>query len=79
MPKDLLHPSPEEEERRHKKQRLVQSPSSYFPDVKCPGGYKITAVFSQAQTEVLRVGYSTVLCRPAGGRASLTEENSFQH
>lgn len=35
--KDLLHPSPEEEKRKHKKKRLVQSPNSYFMDVKCPG------------------------------------------
>ncbi|CAK6949236.1 unnamed protein product [Scomber scombrus] len=37
LAKDLLHPSPEEEKRRHKKKRLVQSPNSYFMDVKCPG------------------------------------------
>lgn len=40
--KDLLHPSIEEERRKHKKKRLVQSPNSYFMDVKCPGCYKIT-------------------------------------
>ncbi|XP_019066159.1 40S ribosomal protein S27 isoform X2 [Fukomys damarensis] len=38
LAKDLLHPSPEEEKRKHKKKRLVQSPNSYFMDVKCPGG-----------------------------------------
>ncbi|KAF5924223.1 hypothetical protein HPG69_007443, partial [Diceros bicornis minor] len=37
LAKDLLHPSPEEEKRKHKKKRLVQSPNSYFMDVKCPG------------------------------------------
>ncbi|KAI5940580.1 40S ribosomal protein S27 [Manis javanica] len=50
LAKDLLHPSPEEEKRKHKKKRLVQSPNSYFMDVKCPGCYKITTVFSHAQT-----------------------------
>jgi len=35
--KDLLHPSVEEEKRRCKLKRLVQSPNSYFMDVKCPG------------------------------------------
>ena len=55
LAKDLLHPSPEEEKRKHKKKRLVQSPNSYFMDVKCPGCYKITTVFS------LCVGCSTVL------------------
>lgn len=37
LAKDLLHPTPEEEKRRHKKKRLVQCPNSYFMDVKCPG------------------------------------------
>lgn len=37
LARDLLNPSPELERRRHKKKRLVQSPNSYFMDVKCPG------------------------------------------
>ncbi|KAJ4931190.1 hypothetical protein JOQ06_025488 [Pogonophryne albipinna] len=73
LAKDLLHPSSEEEKRCHKKKRLVQSPNSYFMDVKCPGCYKITTVFSHAQTVVLCVGCSTVLCQPTGGKARLTE------
>ncbi|XP_073475243.1 ribosomal protein eS27-like isoform X2 [Aquarana catesbeiana] len=73
LAKDLLHPSSEEEKTRHKKKRLVQSPNSYFMDVKCPGCYKITTVFSHAQTVVLCVGCSTVLCQPTGGKARLTE------
>ncbi|XP_061737670.1 40S ribosomal protein S27.2 isoform X2 [Nerophis ophidion] len=73
LAKDLLHPSSEEERRTHKKKRLVQCPNSYFMDVKCPGCYKITTVFSHAQTVVLCVGCSTVLCQPTGGKARLTE------
>ncbi|KAK7800088.1 hypothetical protein U0070_002429 [Myodes glareolus] len=42
-----------EEKRKHKKKRLVQSPNSFFMDVKCPGCYKIITVFSHAQTVVL--------------------------
>ncbi len=57
-------------------------------DVKCPGEttlrwycvdmcpvgcYKITTVFSHAQTVVLCVSCSTVLAQPTGGRARLTE------
>lgn len=105
-----MHPSLEDEKRKHKKKRLVQSPNSYFMDVKCPGRrlgegagggrgarfppgaaprpnaapspppralpagcYKITTVFSHAQTVVLCVGCSTVLCQPTGGKARLTE------
>ncbi|CAI9152481.1 unnamed protein product, partial [Rangifer tarandus platyrhynchus] len=67
LAKDLLHPSPEGEKRKHKKKHLVQSPGSYFMDVRCPGCYKITTVFSHAQTVVLCVGCSL-------SSASLQEE-----
>uniref|UniRef100_A0A8C6CUD6 40S ribosomal protein S27 n=1 Tax=Moschus moschiferus TaxID=68415 RepID=A0A8C6CUD6_MOSMO len=77
-PWDLLHPSPEEEKRKHKKKHLVQSPSSYFMDAKCPGYYKIITVFSHEQTVVLCVGCSTILCQPTGGKARLTEGCSFR-
>ena len=40
LAKDLLHPLPSEESRRHKLKRLVQHPNSYFMDVKCPGCYR---------------------------------------
>ena len=73
LAKDLLHPLPEEEQRKCKLKRLVQHPNSFFMDVKCPGCYKITTVFSHAQTVVLCVGCSTVLCQPTGGKARLTE------
>ncbi|CAI9164491.1 unnamed protein product, partial [Rangifer tarandus platyrhynchus] len=43
-----LHLSPEEK-RKHKKKCLVQSPNSYFMDVRCPGCYKITTIFSHVQ------------------------------
>ncbi|XP_026980097.1 40S ribosomal protein S27-like [Sagmatias obliquidens] len=76
LTKDLLHPSPEK--RKHKTKHLVQSLNSYFMDVKCPGCYKITTIFSHAQRVVLCVGYSTVLCQPTGGKARLTEECSFR-
>ncbi|XP_051237924.1 40S ribosomal protein S27-like isoform X1 [Dicentrarchus labrax] len=78
LAKDLLHPTIEHERRQHKKKRLVQSPNSYFMDVKCPGCYKITTMFSHAQTVVLCVGCSTVLCQPKGGKARLTEGCSFR-
>lgn len=52
---------------------MVQHPNSYFMDVKCPGCYKITTVFSHAQGVVVCAGCSTILCQPTGGRAKLTE------
>lgn len=70
---DLLHPSPASEKRKHKLKRLVPHPNSYFMDVKCPGCYKITTVFSHAQRVVVCAGCSTILCQPTGGRARLTE------
>ncbi|GLG95036.1 40S ribosomal protein S27 [Gryllus bimaculatus] len=73
LAKDLLHPSPAEEKRKHKLKRLVQQPNSYFMDVKCPGCYKITTVFSHAQSVVVCTGCATILCQPTGGRARLTE------
>ncbi|XP_028613476.1 40S ribosomal protein S27-like [Grammomys surdaster] len=71
-----LHPL--QKRRRNKKKRLVQSPNSYFMDVKCPGCYKITMVSSHAQTVVLCVGCSTVLCQPTGGKIRLPEGCSFR-
>ncbi|NXY86294.1 RS27L protein, partial [Alcedo cyanopectus] len=79
LAKDLVHPSLEDERRKHKKKRIVQSPNSYFMDVKCPGCYKISTVFSHAQTVVLCVGCSTVLCQPTGGKARLTEGKGQFH
>nr|XP_060166118.1 small ribosomal subunit protein eS27-like [Globicephala melas] len=77
LAKDPLHPSPEEK-RKHKKKHLVQSPNSCFMDVKYPGCYKITTIFSHAQTVVFCVGCFTVLCQPTGGIVRLTEGCSFR-
>ena len=73
LARDLLHPDAKAERRCHKLKRLVQHPNSFFMDVKCPGCYKITTVFSHAQSVVVCVGCSTILCRPTGGKAALTE------
>ncbi|KAL1915635.1 40S ribosomal protein eS27 [Calcarisporiella thermophila] len=75
---DLLNPSAEQEKNTHKLKRLVQSPNSYYMDVKCPGCFNITTVFSHAQTVVVCGICATVLCQPTGGRARLTEGCSFR-
>ncbi|XP_051712111.1 small ribosomal subunit protein eS27-like [Oryctolagus cuniculus] len=77
LTKDLLHPSPKER-RKHKKKCLLQSLNFYFVGVKCPGCYKITTDSSHAQTVVLHVGCSAVLCQPTGGKARLPEGCSFR-
>ncbi|XP_037326658.2 small ribosomal subunit protein eS27-like [Pungitius pungitius] len=76
--KDLLYPSLARERSRHKKKRLVQSPNSYFMDVKCTGCYTITTIFSHAQTVVPCAGCSLILCQPAGGKCRLTEGCAFR-
>ncbi|RQM07093.1 hypothetical protein DH86_00003855, partial [Scytalidium sp. 3C] len=75
---DLLNPSPAAEARKHKLKNLVPAPRSFFMDVKCPGCFTITTVFSHAQTVVICAGCSTVLCQPTGGKARLTEGCSFR-
>merc|ERR1712223_1602387 len=75
---DLLQPNVRAERRRHKLKRLVQHPNSYFMDVKCPGCYRITTLFSHANTVVVCAGCSTVLCQPSGGRAKLTDGCAFR-
>ncbi|XP_017445966.1 small ribosomal subunit protein eS27-like [Rattus norvegicus] len=78
LEKDLFHPSPGEEKRKHKKRCLVLSPNSYFIDVKYPECYKITTVFSHAQTVVLCVGGYDALCPPTAGKARLAERCFFR-
>ncbi|KAG8951789.1 40S ribosomal protein S27 [Tulasnella sp. 424] len=75
---DLLNPSAAQTKRTHKLKRLVQEPNSYFMDVKCPGCFAITTVFSHAQTVVMCGSCSQVLCQPTGGKARLTEGCSFR-
>ncbi|XP_035504164.1 40S ribosomal protein S27-like isoform X2 [Scophthalmus maximus] len=78
MPLDLMHPSFTEERRRHKKKRLVQSPNSYFMDVKCMGCYRITTIFSHAQIVVPCAGCLLILSQPGGGKCRLTAGCSFR-
>jgi small subunit ribosomal protein S27e len=75
---DLLNPSEASEKRSHKLKRLVQSPNSYFMDVKCADCLQISTVFSHAQTVVLCSSCATVLSQPTGGKARLTEGCSFR-
>ena len=38
---DLLHPPVELEKAKNKRKRLVQSPNSFFMDVKCQGCFQM--------------------------------------
>ncbi|KAF9974375.1 40S ribosomal protein S27 [Actinomortierella ambigua] len=75
---DLLNPSHAHEQKTHKLKRLVQSPNSYFMDVKCSGCVQITTVFSHAQTVVMCSSCANVLAQPTGGITRLTEGCSFR-
>ncbi|KAK6588338.1 hypothetical protein RS030_6889 [Cryptosporidium xiaoi] len=66
------------EEQKHKLKRLIQSPNSFFMDVRCPGCLQITTVFSHAQTVVFCGSCSAPLCQPTGGRCKLTDGCSFR-
>merc|ERR1712093_254464 len=78
MDSDLLNPDVKEEKRKHKLKRMIQSPNSFFMDVKCPGCLQITTVYSRAQTVVLCGSCNVMLCQPTGGLARLTEGCSFR-
>nr|BAA78586.1 ribosomal protein S27 [Chlamydomonas sp. HS-5] len=75
---DLLHPRAKLDKHTHKLKRLVQSPNSYFMDVKCPGCFHVSTIFSHAQTPVMCTACSAVLCTPTGGKAQLAEGSSFR-
>ncbi|KAI1711781.1 ribosomal protein s27 domain-containing protein [Ditylenchus destructor] len=78
LAKDLMEPDAKEERAKHKLKRLVQSPNSYFMDVKCPGCTKITVAFSHSSTVVMCTGCGTCLCTPTGGKAQLVEGCKFR-
>ena len=44
---DLLHPPAELEKQKHKLKRLVQSPNSFFMDVKCQGCFQMYVLGSK--------------------------------
>ena len=75
---DILHPDPVLEARKHKLKKLVPAPKSFFMDVRCPGCYQITTVFSHAQSVVVCASCNATLCQPTGGRCRLMEGCSFR-
>lgn len=69
----LKYPSPETIERTCKKKRLIPTPNSFFIDIKCSVCEKKTIVFSHTQRAIFCKNCSTVLAKPSGGKARLTE------
>ena len=66
---DLLHPPRELEQRRHKLKRLVQTPNSFFMDVKCPGCFNMCAYARPRDWNPLPA--RAACTRPAAGVGSL--------
>ncbi|KAE8541766.1 40S ribosomal protein S27 [Cryptococcus gattii VGV] len=75
---DLINRPASTQARTHKLKKIVPEPNSFFMDVKCPGCFAITTVFSHASTVVQCQGCATALCQPTGGKAKLTEGCSFR-
>ncbi|WVQ77750.1 40S ribosomal protein S27 [Cryptococcus sp. DSM 104548] len=75
---DLVNQPASVQARTHKLKKIVPEPNSFFMDVKCPGCFAITTVFSHASTVVQCQGCATALCQPTGGKAKLTEGCSFR-
>ncbi|KAF8934304.1 ribosomal protein S27 [Dissophora ornata] len=75
---DILNPTPLHEAKTHKLKRLVQSPNSFYMDVKCAGCQTITPLFSHADTVVTCFKCKMVLSQPTGGLARLSEGVSFR-
>ncbi|KAF9086492.1 40S ribosomal protein S27 [Mortierella sp. GBA35] len=75
---DILNPSGLKEAQTHKLKRTIQSPNSYYMDVKCNACQTITILFSHADTVVSCPKCSNVLAHPTGGLAKLSEGVSFR-
>ncbi|KAG8070694.1 hypothetical protein GUJ93_ZPchr0006g40640 [Zizania palustris] len=58
---DLLNPPAELEKIKHKKKRLVQSPNSFFMDVKCQGCFNMYELFSLESSYVVSNSFITLL------------------
>ncbi|KAI5190793.1 small subunit ribosomal protein S27e [Nematocida minor] len=74
----LKYPSPETILRTCKKKRLIPTPNSYYMDVKCSECEKRVTIFSHSQTVISCKSCSTILAKPSGGKAKLTDGCKFK-
>lgn len=77
LAEDILNPSAAKQAQSHKLKRVVQSPDSFYMDVKCAGCHTITPLFSHADTVVNCQKCFAVLSQPTGGLAKLSEGSVF--
>ncbi|KAF9159769.1 40S ribosomal protein S27 [Mortierella sp. AD010] len=75
---DILNPSALRQSHTHKLKKIVQTPNSFFMDVKCSACQTITSLFSHADTVISCSKCTMVLAQPTGGKARLSEGVSFR-
>jgi small subunit ribosomal protein S27e len=65
------------ERTKHKMNRIIPNPDSYFMDVRCPQCESESIIFSHSQTRVKCVNCEKILCIPTGGKARLSKGTSY--
>ncbi|KAH7823932.1 putative 40S ribosomal protein S27-1 [Monocercomonoides exilis] len=75
---DLLHPGKDVERSKYKLKRLVQSPNSYFLDVKCRQCNKMITVFSHSSTTIYCGKCGQLILVPTGGKSRLATGVKFR-
>ena len=75
---DLANPPKSVTNQQHKLKQLVQAPKSQFMDVKCPGCFQISVVFTHATSQVVCQSCAQVLATSTGGKAKLAPGCSFR-
>ena len=78
MEMDLLNADPIAEDNMHKLKKLVQSPNSFFLDVRCSNCHNISTLFSHSQTSVTCPTCGHILCTTSGGKAKLSVGASWR-
>ena len=68
---DLLNVDPIEEQNCHKLKKLVQTPESFFMDVKCPQCQTVNTIFSHVQNVCTCNQCQFLLAVPRGGKTKL--------
>ena len=70
MEMDLMNIDPSQESHMHKLKKLVQTPNSYFMDVRTKETGEIITIFSHSQS-VVYDSIGNVVALPTGGRCKL--------
>ena len=73
-----MNADPIAEEHMHKLKKLVQSPNSFFLDVRCNQCGNISTIFSHSQTSVQCSCCGNILCTTSGGKAKLSVGSSWR-